>query len=283
MAAILRALVLALLIQGCFCSVGQNNTGCMKWTPKGDNVCCEACFAGHRLVRECGPSPEDLCTPCEAGTFTVNPKPYSCTRCTQCVGAQVYLKPCTATTDTKCGCREGLICGNDRCSFCVKKCDKGYEPEKRSCRPCPEGTFNDQSHQMCKPWSTKCPNPNQKIVAKGNALTDIKCVNISYAQVSVSKRPDPTEQAWPLVLSVITSAVLMAFSIIIISLVAKKIFQKRKEKGKKPITKTLIIGTPTDDPRSLIATECSFHEAQQEQGSSSESLNSKDSSGQLIA
>ncbi|KAF1390182.1 hypothetical protein PFLUV_G00055440 [Perca fluviatilis] len=287
MAAILRALVLALLIQGCFCSVGQTDTGCMKWTPKGDHVCCEACFAGNRLVKECGPSPKDLCTPCEAGTFTVNPKQYRCTRCTQCVGAQVDVKECTTTTDTKCGCTEGLTCGNDRCSFCYKKCDKGYEPYKRDCKPCPEGTFNDQSHQMCKPWSTKCPNPDQKIAAKGNALMDIKCVNVSVAPVIRPERPDPTEQAWPLVLSVITSAVLMAFSIIIISLVAKKFFQKRKEKGIKPIT-TQIITTPTDEPktdnpRTLIAIECSFHEAQQEQGSSSESLYSKDSSSQLIA
>ncbi|XP_034732153.1 tumor necrosis factor receptor superfamily member 9a [Etheostoma cragini] len=277
MAAVLRALGLALLIQGCFCSVGQTDTGCMKWTPKGDNVCCEACFAGHRLVKECGPSPKDLCTPCEAGKFTVNPKEYSCNRCTQCVGAQVLVKECTATADTKCGCIEGLTCGDDRCSFCIKKCDKGYEPVKRSCRPCPEGTFNNRTQQRCKPWSTKCPNPDQKIVAKGNALTDIKCV-----QVSGSKQPDPKEQVWPLILSVITSAALMAFSIIIISLVAKKIFQKRNEKGKKPTTKTPINRTPTDDPRTLIAIECSFHEAQQEQGSSSESLDSKDSSDQLL-
>ncbi|XP_044066978.1 tumor necrosis factor receptor superfamily member 9-like isoform X2 [Siniperca chuatsi] len=248
MAVILWAMGLCLLMQGCLCSVGQTDRGCMKWTQKGDNVCCEACYPG----------------------------------------AQVLVQECTATTDTKCGCKEGLTCGDDRCSFCVKKCGKGQEPSaKRSCRPCPEGTFNDQIHQKCKPWSTKCPNPDQKIVAKGDAVTDIKCasINVSLATVSRPKQPDHPEQAWPLVLSVVTSVVLMGFSIIIIITVAMKIHRKRKAENymEKPcIPKTPIIRTPTDDPMTLIAMECSFHEAQQEQGSSSESLASKDSSDQLL-
>lgn len=56
---------------------------------------------------------------------------------------------------------------------------------------------------------------------------------------------EPTEPAWPLVISVFISAVLMAFSIIIISIVAKKMLQKRKKKEEQPITKTPIIRTPT--------------------------------------
>ncbi|XP_045911165.1 tumor necrosis factor receptor superfamily member 9-like isoform X2 [Micropterus dolomieu] len=283
MAVILWVMGFSLLMQGCLCSPEQR--GCMKWTQKEGNVCCDLCHPGNRLVQDCGRNPKDLCTPCEPNTFTVKPKDYRCYRCTQCVGALVLVEECTATKDTKCGCKEGLVCGNGQCSFCVKECGKGHEPaENRFCRPCPDGTFNDQIHQKCKPWSTKCPNPDQKIVAFGDAFTDIKCANVSFNPVKSPKQPDYTEQPWPFVLSVVTSVVLMGFSIIII-IVVVKVLRKRKEKGpKKPqIPKTPIIRTPTDDPATLIAIECSFHEAQQEQGSSSESLASKDSSEQLIA
>ncbi|XP_070695918.1 tumor necrosis factor receptor superfamily member 9a [Pempheris klunzingeri] len=302
MAVILWMMGLSLLMHGCLCSIGQADRGCMKWRQNGENVCCVTCHPGHHMFNQCGANPKDLCTPCEPGTFTVDPKSFRCTRCTQCVGAHVLEKECTATSDTKCGCKEGLTCGNSRCSFCVKTCGKGQEPtENRSCRPCPEGTFNDQIQQKCKPWSTKCPNPDQKIVAKGDTFTDIKCATttttittssttVSLPTLGKSKKPDPTKEAQPLIY-VITSIVLIAFSltIIIISIIAAmKIIQRRrketrKEKAKTENTKIQIIRTPTDDPRTLIAVECSFHEAQQEQGSSTESLDSKDSSDQLIA
>ncbi|XP_033942562.1 tumor necrosis factor receptor superfamily member 9a [Pseudochaenichthys georgianus] len=276
---ILWAIGASVLIQGCMCSALQTSSGCMKWTEgPGDDVCCEACNPGHRLITECGPKLKGLCTPCEAGKYILKPTDRKCQRCSQCVGAQVMVKECTATTDTQCGCKEGLTCGDAKCSFCVKKCDKGQEPtEKRSCRPCPEGTFNDQIHQRCKPWSTEC----QHIVTKGDALTDITCGNVS---VDSSKKPGPAEQEWPL--SVVATVVLSVFSIIIIlfiTILAKKNSNKKKEDVKKPITSTPIITTPTDDPRTLIAVECSFHEAQQEQGSRSELLGSSGSSDQFIA
>ncbi|XP_073326136.1 tumor necrosis factor receptor superfamily member 9a [Pagrus major] len=284
MAVILWALGLSLLMQVCLCRPGQTARGCMTWNKIGDDVCCEACHPGNRLVNKCGPKPQELCKPCEPNTYTVEPLKLSCLRCTQCVGAQVLLRECTATTDTKCGCKEGLTCGNPACTFCVMKCSKGQEPtEDRSCRPCPEGTFNDQIHQKCKPLSAKCPNPDDKIVVKGNASADIEC--ISVRPVTIPIKPDPPEQAWPLVLSVVTSIVLIVFGLIVVIIVVTlKIHQKRKKeemengKEKKTITPT----ASSDDPRTLIAIECSFHEAQQEQGSSSESLASKDSSERLI-
>ncbi|XP_040910171.1 tumor necrosis factor receptor superfamily member 9a [Toxotes jaculatrix] len=285
MAVILWVMGLSMLMQSCLCSVGQPDRGCLIWTPKGDDVCCEECSPGHRLVRKCGPSPKDLCTPCEHGKFTVDPQSYRCSSCTQCVGAQVFLQECTATSDTKCGCKEGLTCGDTRCSFCVMKCGKGQEPTKdRSCRPCPDGTFNDQIHQRCKPWNTKCPD--QQIMVKGNAFTDSTCHNVSVYPSHNPKKTDETEKAWVLGISVIISAILTVIIIIILTTVARKNLQKSKETeyGNKK-TPPLIIRPPTDEPTTLMTTaiECSFHEAQQEQGSSSESLDSKDSSDQLLA
>ncbi|XP_059189432.1 tumor necrosis factor receptor superfamily member 9a [Centropristis striata] len=284
MSVFLWALGLSLLMQSCMCSIEQTGSGCMKWYSKGDDICCEACHPGHRLVKECGPNPKDLCTPCGAGRYTVALKSYKCDRCTQCVGAQVYVKRCTASTDTVCGCKEGLVCADKRCSYC-KKCEIGQEVINGDCRPCPDKTFNDQTHLKCKPWSDRCPNLNEVKLAEGTAISDIKCVvNATLTPVvSPAKKSDPTEQGWPLYLSVVTSMVLIAICIIIISsIVGTKLFKKRQEEETNTETKTPIIRVPTDDPRTLIAVECSFHEAQQEQGSSSESLASKESSDQLI-
>ncbi|KAM9351019.1 tumor necrosis factor receptor superfamily member 9-like [Symphorus nematophorus] len=284
MAVILWVLGLSLLLQGCLCSIGQTDSGCSQWKYKENSdttVCCEACHPGNRLVERCGLNPKLLCKPCEPETFTEKRTERRCARCTQCVGAQVLVKKCTASSDTQCGCKDGYTCGDARCSFCVLTCGKGHEPtENRTCVKCPNGTFNDQIHQKCKPWSTKCPNPGQEIKAKGDAFNDIKCTDVINVH-PVTKPDSPDHTAWPGAISVF-SVVPMVLGLIVIFILAMTLYQKRK-KTTKTITKTPIIRTPTDEPATLIAIECSFHEAQQEQGSSSESLASKDSSEQLLS
>lgn len=267
MAVVLLLLGLSLLVHS---GLADANRGCLQWTKNGENVCCTSCYPGNHLVRECGLDPKDLCKPCGPGLYTVNLKDDRCTRCTQCLDPQVEVKKCTPSADTVCGCKEGLLCGNDICSFCVDKCNKGQEPTAdRSCRPCPHGTYNNQSHQKCKPWSTRCPYPHQVIVAKGDAFSDIKCENTSVMSVDL---PDPrgeqNETAHIIVLTCIACLAFLGFIIIIMALS----IQLKQKKSVKADKKTPIIRTPTDEPRTLIAIECSFHEAQQEQGSSSESL-----------
>ncbi|KAM4736733.1 LOW QUALITY PROTEIN: tumor necrosis factor receptor superfamily member 9a [Anableps anableps] len=284
MAGIFWMMGLALLAQGFLCILGDIEVGCKELasrsTVQGQTL---SAMNGIALVKKLWPKPQELCTPCEKGTYTLDPLAKECRTCTQCIGALVHFTNCTPKSDTECRCKKGLACGDARCSFCVDECAKGYEPtKKRSCAPCPEGTFNDQIHQKCKPLSTSCPDPNHTIVFKGNASSDIIC---EYVQppptlpVTSPKKPDGnTDQAWLVELFVIIGAVMMCL-IIFIVLASLLIHCKgKKEKTPRTLSKTPIIRTPTDDPRTLIAIECSFHEAQQEQGSSTESLISKDSS-----
>ncbi|XP_019951906.1 tumor necrosis factor receptor superfamily member 9a [Paralichthys olivaceus] len=283
MAVVLRLMGFSLLVHGCLGSVEHVNGGCMKLTRSGEKVCCEACFPGHRLVEPCGLKAKDLCTPCESGTFTVNPRVYSCNPCTQCLGAQVYKKQCTPTSDAQCGCIPGLLCGDSSCSFCIKECVRGEEPTNdRYCRPCPPGTFNDQGHQKCKPWKT-CTAPYQYIEANGTMFSDIKCVKVSVELLQKPTKPDTTEPTWPLVLTVVIILALMSIviMIIVITVTLKRVPRERRKKTQDIVTTTSI---NIDLPMPLRAMECSFHEAEQEQGSSSSgSLDSKDSSEQLIA
>ncbi|XP_060913668.1 tumor necrosis factor receptor superfamily member 9-like [Labrus mixtus] len=296
-AVILRVLGLSLLMHGCLGSVGHTDTGCVLWDQHGDDVCCKKCHPGNRLVTECGPDPKKLCTPCERGTFTNEAKTKKCDMCRHCVEALVLVKECTNSINTVCGCREGLTCGNDECTFCVDKCGKGQEPTvNRSCRRCPEGTFNNQTHQKCKPWGTKCLNPGQVIVAKGDAFSDIKCSDIpegttgsedSVITVSNAKKPGNTERELPLLLPLVFGIMLICFIVTL----AWKIHKRRPSKEEtspkemeepEESSEKMIIEPPSDEPRTLVAVECSFHEAQQEQGSSLESLTSKDSSERLL-
>uniref|UniRef100_A0A3Q2Z4X1 Tumor necrosis factor receptor superfamily, member 9a n=1 Tax=Hippocampus comes TaxID=109280 RepID=A0A3Q2Z4X1_HIPCM len=275
---LLLLLLLLLPVGGSLSRLEQISRGCKTWkssTLRPHEVCCEECHPGNRLVSNCGAIPDTLCIPCENGTYTQKPKDYKCSRCTQCEGAQVLVKKCTAATDTQCGCKEGLMCGDERCSFCRKKCGKGEEPtEKRSCRTCPNGTFNDQMHQKCKPWSIKCAKPHEMIAARGDAFTDIKCINVSRSTLKRAES-NGSDFVWPLVWSVLPSVCLLALSI---ALIVAVFCRMRRKKEKVQITPVV----STDDPRTLIAIECSFHEAQEEQGSSSESLASKTSRDQLV-
>lgn len=139
------------------------------------------------------------------------------------LGAQVLLEKCTLSRDTVCGCKEGLMCGDDQCSFCITACVKGNGPSEDSkwTAHAAQGQFIGDSQTpacLCRflqnvsqrnllwPSATevqtvehqvrvrlyktrnfsvqpshksslpgRCPNPDQVIVARGDAFSDIKC------------------------------------------------------------------------------------------------------------
>ncbi|XP_005801817.1 tumor necrosis factor receptor superfamily member 9-like [Xiphophorus maculatus] len=291
MAGFFWMLGLTLLAQGFLCILGDVEVGCKKWVPdtqvKG-NIKCVECHPGNRVAQQSGTNPQALCTPCERGTYTLKSLAFECASCTQCIGALVHLKDCTPKSNTQCGCKKGLRCGNAECSFCVDECGKGQEPtKKRDCAPCPKGTFNDQIHQKCKPFSTRCPDPTHIIVFKGNISSDILC---EFPQppttlpVTNPEKPDGNkEHPWPMESFAAIGALMMCLVVFIVLVSALIHCNGKKEKAQRTPSKTpIVISNPSDEPRTLIAIECSFHEAQQEQGNSTESLISKDSEQEFV-
>ncbi|KAK2885471.1 hypothetical protein Q8A67_016308 [Cirrhinus molitorella] len=269
--------ILLILSLALNCTIGSD-TGCDDWTLSGNDVCCKRCKPGNHLVERCGKYPDELCTLCEPGTYITNHQ-FNCLRCTQCIGNQFTLKPCTTSSDTVCGCKSGSRCGNDKCSFCVDECKVGEEPTKgRSCRKCPEGKFNDKIHSMCKEWRKSCPDGHTLV--KGNATSDSTCLYLNEFETNIlpsGKKKEPT--SW---LPVVIAAGMAGLALLCIT-VSVIAYVKAQNKTEKPKTDTTDQDR-SDESRIMVVEQedCSFRHPEQEQGGSSESINTQDSESKLI-
>ncbi|TSU49991.1 Tumor necrosis factor receptor superfamily member 9 [Bagarius yarrelli] len=130
--------------------------------------------------------------------------------CTRCKPGPLRVKRfCTAASDTVCECVDGFQCGDGVCSYCIRQCGKGEEPTRdRDCRRCPEGTFNSQIHQHCVKWSNSCPSPDQQIVAKGTAVSDIVCAD-PVAQTELPPKTNRTDAGMMLVIGIICACLII--------------------------------------------------------------------------
>ncbi|XP_066528539.1 tumor necrosis factor receptor superfamily member 9a [Hoplias malabaricus] len=268
--------------------VGESNS-CADWQLHGrDDVCCLKCSPGHRMVSSCGKDRNALCEPCGPNTFIANAptKPF-CDRCTQCLHPQFVEKACTSSSDTVCGCKEGFRCGNKLCSYCVDECGKGQEPtSQRTCRDCPEETFNDQIHSNCTARKTSCPN-GETLVRNRNATTDNECLKdpkittVFYPNEHATVEPiqGPDKDKKNILWSV--AGIFGGFSLLILIfmlIVCRR--KKGKTKTKEPMPETL----PPEELRVTMDQDdaCSFRQPEQEQGGSLESLSTQDSESKLI-
>ncbi|XP_030622955.1 tumor necrosis factor receptor superfamily member 9a [Chanos chanos] len=267
--------------------ISSVNSTCADWIPSGNDVCCQKCSPGYRLRSQCGPDRNTLCVPCEPNNYITNPRLRYCRRCTQCIGPQIVVKECTASSDTVCGCRKGLHCGDNDCSFCVVECGKGQEPtEMRSCRGCPQGTFNDKIHHKCTPWRASCPD-GQVIVAKGDAFSDIKCNSTS------GREENSVEPSSPLLLPTgnkigegnreLTVVWIGAGSAVVLSVfIGVVVFALKTDKvRKKPVTAVKEELRKMEVEQEDRREDCSFHQPEQEQGSL-DSLVSQDSEAKIL-
>ncbi|KAM9445781.1 tumor necrosis factor receptor superfamily member 9a isoform 1-T2 [Clarias gariepinus] len=281
------------LITTILCATVEITETCEDWDLHGiDQICCNRCSPGYHAVKRCAKERSELCVPCEPNTFALQQTSleWKCNRCTQCTGPQVQLKPCKANADTVCGCKSGFRCGDERCNYCVTECKEGEEPtDKRICRKCPNGKFNDKIHSTCKPWTTSCPKGEQ-IISKGTALSDIKCSRIPETTTSFPKETTTTsipkirnENSNIYALFALCGGISGLLIIFILSLWLA--VQRTKNKSKKK-SKDLKPNTPKQEDLTIMVVAheepCSFHQPEQEQGGSLESINTQDSETKLI-
>ncbi|KAJ8400269.1 hypothetical protein AAFF_G00399630 [Aldrovandia affinis] len=263
-----RVLLLLAAFLGCVDGVQE---GCAQWSLSNndDNICCDLCKQGNHMVKKCGPEAKKLCSPCKEGTYTVDPTQSTCRSCTQCIGVQKVMQACTSSSDTVCDCKAGYRCQDAKCSSCHEECGKGQQPAANlTCQACPPGTFSDRIHSQCVPWSTKCPQPDQKIVKQGTAVSDIICNFVYIVPVDVKGGKE-----WMLV-----AILVITILIVMVIMPPACIFIRRSEKKKmmmitdKMVQDKLI--TVSEEVRRLVQQEeCT---PQQEQGSSLESVASLD-------
>ncbi|KAB1269223.1 Tumor necrosis factor receptor superfamily member 9 [Camelus dromedarius] len=79
-------------------------------------------------------STQDFCSNCSAGIFRTK-------------------KACSPTSNAECECVSGFHCQGAGCTMCEEDCIQGQELTEEGCKDCSFGTFNDQKHGACQPWT----------------------------------------------------------------------------------------------------------------------------------
>ncbi|KAM9115931.1 tumor necrosis factor receptor superfamily member 5-like isoform 2-T2 [Pangshura tecta] len=186
------------------------------------------CSPGSRVLKHCGLNSSTTCMPCVGDTYTEHPNGLTeCMRCKVCdAGARLIVKEkCTYTKNTVCGCALGDFCrhpvGGD-CEMCspsticlagFKVKISGTEFSDNVCEVCPDGTFSatNMSH-TCQPW-TRCEEEGKTEGKAGTTTSDAVCV----------KRG----------LSATEMALIIVFSVLVVSAVFGAVYFLRKRKRKR--------------------------------------------------
>ncbi|KFO32412.1 tumor necrosis factor receptor superfamily member 5 isoform X2 [Fukomys damarensis] len=166
----------------------ETSLGCRENQFLLNNVCCDKCPPGEKLVDECTEFKETQCLRCTKGEFldTWNRERHCYTQryCDPNLGLQVQ-KEGTLETDTTCICEEGRHCTSDACEHCDlhSSCGPGFGAKQLGtgvsdtiCESCPDGFFSNVSSafEKCHPW-TSCENKHLVELQAGTNVTDAVC------------------------------------------------------------------------------------------------------------
>ncbi|XP_012517986.1 PREDICTED: tumor necrosis factor receptor superfamily member 9 isoform X3 [Propithecus coquereli] len=129
---------------------------------------CSNCLAGTF----CGKN--KTCIPCPPNSFSSIGGQRTCNICRQCKGVFRIKKPCSSISNAECDCISGFHCLGAGCTMCEQDCKQGQELTKEGCKDCCFGTFNDQKHGICRPW-TNCSLDGKSVRVNGTKESDVVC------------------------------------------------------------------------------------------------------------
>ncbi|XP_012646960.2 tumor necrosis factor receptor superfamily member 9 isoform X1 [Microcebus murinus] len=171
---------------------------------------CSNCPAGTY----CGEN--KTCIPCRPNSFSSMGGQRTCVICRQCKGFFRIKKPCSNFSDAECDCISGFHCLGAACTKCEQDCKQGQELTKEGCKDCCFGTFNDQKHGICRPWtncsldgkSVRVNGTKESDVVCGPVLTDISPGTSSVTMPAPAREPGHTPQIITFFLALTSAAVL---------------------------------------------------------------------------
>uniref|UniRef100_A0A8C3VXP7 TNF receptor superfamily member 9 n=1 Tax=Catagonus wagneri TaxID=51154 RepID=A0A8C3VXP7_9CETA len=131
---------------------------------------CSNCSAGTF----CGKNKQELCSPCPSNSFSSTSGQTACDVCRKCEGVFRTKKACSSTSNAVCECVQGFHCLGAGCAMCEEDCAQGQELTKEGCKDCSFGTFNDQEHGVCRPW-TDCSLAGKTVLVNGTKARDVVC------------------------------------------------------------------------------------------------------------
>ncbi|KAL0603525.1 Tumor necrosis factor receptor superfamily member 9 [Plecturocebus cupreus] len=173
---------------------------------------CSNCPAGTF----CGNNKNQTCIPCPPNSFSSVGGQRVCVLCRLCKGVFRTRKACSSTSNAECDCISGFHCLGAGCRMCEPDCKQGQELTKEGCKDCAFGTFNDQKHGVCRPW-TNCSLDGKSVLVNGTKERDVVCgpspTDVSPGASSVTlpapaREPGRTPQIISFFLALTSAAVL---------------------------------------------------------------------------
>ncbi|XP_018593386.1 tumor necrosis factor receptor superfamily member 23 [Scleropages formosus] len=116
------------------------------WPNNAPSLCCKKCEPGERMEKRCtSPSAETRCKKCGQGYYSDSANTdQGCKQCYDCsMKYMAYVKNCTATSNSVCGCQQGYRCHSMPCVNCVPE-HAATEATERSYLPPSQNESNNE-------------------------------------------------------------------------------------------------------------------------------------------